>query len=189
METLTDVAATVNTPLFLSEKRCTKCNVIRRRDEFHRNASKSDGLNSHCKACRGKDVQAGEKERLRWRQSYYKHREKCIARKVLYNRTPKGKLSLRRAKLKQRYGLSELDYDRLLASQSGRCAICKSEEPGGRWDRFAVDHCHETGVVRGLLCIRCNRLLGRLGDTLQNVEKLVTECLNYLKRSAKHKAI
>lgn len=74
----------------------------------------------------------------------------------------------------RRYGLTVDDYDRLLAEQGGACAICGVDRPEIRrkTDRhFHVDHCHETGVVRGLLCNRCNRGLGMLGD--DNLNKAI----------------
>lgn len=60
-------------------------------------------------------------------------------------------------RLKGRYGLSVEDYDVLVADQAGACAIC-GEEP----ELLMVDHCHRSGAVRGLLCRRCNTLLGYL---------------------------
>ncbi|MET9199049.1 endonuclease domain-containing protein [Gordonia sp. NPDC003585] len=56
----------------------------------------------------------------------------------------------------RQYELADGDYDRLLVAQGGRCAICLTE-PRGR--RLAVDHNHQTGQVRGLLCDKCNRKL------------------------------
>jgi hypothetical protein len=65
--------------------------------------------------------------------------------------------------LHRNYGLQKGDYDRMLEEQDGRCAICGVEKCStGR--RFAVDHCHETGVVRGLLCAACNHAIGKLAD-------------------------
>lgn len=55
------------------------------------------------------------------------------------------------------------EYDALLRSQGGTCAICGNKpKPGGR--RFAVDHDHKTGAIRGLLCFRCNRILPHYAD-------------------------
>lgn len=59
--------------------------------------------------------------------------------------------------LKKRYGISLLDYEKMLQQQEGRCAICKAE-PGAR--SLAVDHCSNTGYVRGLLCMSCNQAIG-----------------------------
>jgi hypothetical protein len=66
----------------------------------------------------------------------------------------------------KKYGLTLEEYDAKLEAQGGACAICGSTEPRGRWNRhFAVDHCHETGEPRGLLCGGCNVMLGNAGDS------------------------
>ncbi|MGZ6587108.1 MAG: endonuclease VII domain-containing protein [Solirubrobacteraceae bacterium] len=71
----------------------------------------------------------------------------------------------RRERLLQKYGLTFDAYEALLAAQGGGCAICRTTEPGGRWGtHFAVDHDHDTGRVRGLLCSRCNVMLGNAQD-------------------------
>lgn len=62
------------------------------------------------------------------------------------------------------YGLSQERYEALLAAQDGRCAICRTDDWPGKDHRPHVDHCHETGRVRGLLCDFCNRGLGLFGD-------------------------
>jgi hypothetical protein len=66
--------------------------------------------------------------------------------------------SYRNANLKERYGLSIAEYDKLHAQQGGVCLICKKPCSSGK--RLAVDHDHATKKVRGLLCRRCNRGLG-----------------------------
>lgn len=63
---------------------------------------------------------------------------------------------------RQKYGITLADYDRMFAEQDGLCAICFQPPTGGR--RMAVDHNHETGKVRGLLCLRCNLAIGNLRD-------------------------
>jgi hypothetical protein len=62
------------------------------------------------------------------------------------------------------FGLTIGDYHALLAAQGGTCAICGSIDPRNGKGRFAVDHDHHTGKVRGLLCMHCNAALGLLGD-------------------------
>lgn len=68
--------------------------------------------------------------------------------------------------LRRKYGISLEDYDRMLAAQAGGCAICgKRPDEQQRYDRYLhVDHNHETGEVRGLLCDQHNLLLGRFND-------------------------
>jgi len=84
-----------------------------------------------------------------------------------YNR-PEIKRRLYGYHLKMKYGITVDDYESLLSSQGGVCAICGKAQPGkqrkgsspGRVRRFHVDHDHDTGRVRGLLCLRCNSCLG-----------------------------
>jgi hypothetical protein len=74
----------------------------------------------------------------------------------------KRKANARYWNLKVSYGITPADYDRMLAEQEGRCFICR-EEPtmNNRSERsLHVDHDHATGQVRGLLCTRCNHLVG-----------------------------
>jgi hypothetical protein len=60
--------------------------------------------------------------------------------------------------LRRRYGIGADEFDALLEAQSGVCAIC------GRPDPEHVDHDHESGAVRGILCFNCNGGLGQFGD-------------------------
>lgn len=63
----------------------------------------------------------------------------------------------------QSYGLSVAEFDALLEEQGNKCAVCSSEDPGPK-GRFVVDHDHETGRVRGLLCHYCNVGIGHFSD-------------------------
>ena len=79
--------------------------------------------------------------------------------------------------LHYKFGVDEEMYQEMLAEQEGGCAICgrKSTENTDRWDGTAslsVDHCHDTGLVRGLLCANCNRAVGLLNDSPELARKL-----------------
>lgn len=67
-------------------------------------------------------------------------------------------LKIKEANLKQKYGLSLEDYQRMLNKQKGRCALCVRAPALFAYD-LGVDHDHETGRIRGLLCNDCNQLL------------------------------
>jgi len=67
-----------------------------------------------------------------------------------------------RSRLKKRYGLTLAQYNDMLASQGGVCAICRRQCESGR--NLAVDHDHRTGEVRGLLCRLCNQAIGQFRD-------------------------
>ena len=81
--------------------------------------------------------------------------------------------SERRSKLKTAYGLTVEEYETMLHSQGGSCAICGATEPGSRTKNFPVDHCHTTGAIRGLLCTKCNRGLGLFNDDTDRMEQAV----------------
>jgi Recombination endonuclease VII len=85
------------------------------------------------------------------------------------------------AHLKRTYGLSAEDYENQLASQGYVCEICRGLNPlrlDGTRERLACDHNHLTGANRSLLCQRCNRILGMLGDS----QELAQRVLEYLRR-------
>ncbi len=68
--------------------------------------------------------------------------------------------------VKAKYGITWEERGTLLVEQGGKCAnkMCPNTEPGGQWNEWHVDHDHETGKVRGLLCNGCNIALGILDD-------------------------
>jgi hypothetical protein len=68
-----------------------------------------------------------------------------------------------RARRQAKYGITDGEYESLSALQSHVCAIC-SAAPKGRKTRLCIDHCHDSGRIRGLLCDACNRGIGLLGD-------------------------
>ena len=71
----------------------------------------------------------------------------------------------REARLRNRYGIGQAEFDALLAQQGGVCAVCKqppdSANTRAHWGgKLCIDHCHETNTIRGLLCNDCNLMVG-----------------------------
>lgn len=87
-----------------------------------------------------------------------RHPDRVRAQKKKYQR--RMVREIRNTKYMRQYGITLMDYEAMLESQSGGCAICGGTEK----INLAVDHCHETGKIRGLLCSKCNLLLGRAND-------------------------
>jgi hypothetical protein len=89
---------------------------------------------------------------------------------IKYRRSPKGKAARRRAHLKDKYGITDKEYDAMFVAQGGACAICRRVEKEqhplapGKPQRLTVDHDHLTDRVRGLLCACCNRAIGQIFD-------------------------
>lgn len=99
------------------------------------------------------------------------------ARQVIREADPGRYADLYRASNLRRYGITLQDYDRMHAEQQGRCAACGSPpKDGGRGPagRLHVDHDHDTGAVRGLLCNNCNAALGQVGDSADRLRMLLT---------------
>ncbi len=82
----------------------------------------------------------------------------------------------RRVKLKSRYGLTISEYELLAEKQNGQCGICGKQtyDVGGR--RLAVDHNHDSGKIRGLLCYGCNIVIGHCSiSVLENAIKYLKD--------------
>lgn len=86
----------------------------------------------------------------------------------------------RKSFLRRSYGMETDEYEALLGKQGGGCAICKSSR-GAR--RLHVDHDHDSGVIRGLLCHGCNTAIGLLKED----PSLIEAALLYLEKAGKSK--
>jgi hypothetical protein len=136
-------------------KLCKSCGENKPASAFAmRKSGRVGHLVAHCKLCNSA------------KQSARKKRDPSIYERIE-----------RPSKLKRQYGITVDEYDRLLESQDGKCAICASDSPGKRTKHFHVDHCHKTGSVRGLLCHKCNRAIGLFDDN----PNLLTQASAYLK--------
>lgn len=119
---------------------CPRCKTNKANSNFHKNRAKANGLHSWCKDCN------------RERQLVWKRKNK-----------QKAGDNQRRYALKKMFGITPEQYDELLQQQNECCAICQRHYTTFT-KRLAVDHCHQTGVIRGLLCIYCNRGLAAYHD-------------------------
>lgn len=130
----------------MDSKICSKCGEKKSLSEFNRAAKGAAGRRRDCKQCTA---------------AYDRERYEAAMRRDTMGFTRK----YREKELQKRYKIGVDDYDAMLELQGDRCGICGVAETG-RTDRinFDVDHSHETGKVRGLLCNRCNRGLAYFGD-------------------------
>jgi Autographiviridae endonuclease VII len=113
-----------------------------------------------------------EKERLAARRAANKryevanperHKALRAARQKRYRR------QRRNNKLKRSFGIGLEDYNRMFQEQNGKCAICKTHQ-SELTKALSVDHDHKTGKVRGLLCYRCNLLIGHACDEVDTLK-------------------
>ena len=94
------------------------------------------------------------------------------------------RIGVRDNDLRHKYGIDNEAYELMLVMQGGCCRICKSSKPGGKWNgNFMVDHDHETGRIRGLLCTACNHALGKFQDS----PEVLLSAVEYLRVSSPHR--
>lgn len=107
----------------------------------------------------------------------YRSVRTCIACAAGYSRGrhERNPKYFRKSLLKREYGMTLEEYDRLLEEQGGACAICGTTDAAPH-DYLSVDHCHDSGIVRGLLCSACNKGIGHLRDD----PSILREAANYL---------
>lgn len=124
---------------------CTMCNEDKPFDQFHKHKLGRNGLDSVCRPCRS----VRSKER---------------------RKDPSVREREHRQKVERTFKMSRGFYDQMLASQGGVCAICGMPPTK---ERLHVDHCHNTGSVRGLLCYSCNAGLGSFKDAASLLEAAI----------------
>jgi Autographiviridae endonuclease VII len=83
----------------------------------------------------------------------------------------------RNRRILKTYGITPAEYERMSLQQRGVCAICAQPETSinarGSINSLGVDHCHKTGKVRELLCIRCNSTIGRVGESIDILHAMI----------------
>ena len=133
-------------------RECSQCGKFKPWNQFHVRRDLSTGRASSCKACRKK-----------------------------YTRENMKNGTIRNNELQRKYGITLEEYERMASSQGDACAICGTTEKGtarGRVRYWSVDHNHETGDVRALLCQKCNAFLGLANDD----PTILQRGINYLKQ-------
>lgn len=127
-------------------KSCTNCGVNHYFHEFYKDKRAKDGLSSQCKSCILLRCKEYRKTHKRDRSEYHKRPEVKLRAK-----------QLSRIKNIKSYGLTPKQHLLIYADQNGCCAICEQAIP---YSEVYIDHNHQTGKVRGLLCMTCNTHLG-----------------------------
>ena len=121
-------------------KYCPKCKKEKRITGFNKSKGQKDGHYGLCRICQHI---ASEK----------------------YRSSQKGIDTIRKGHLRRTFGITPKDYNKLFNKQAGKCAICHSKDvSNSRAVHLTIDHNHKNGKIRGLLCVKCNSLLGLARD-------------------------
>jgi hypothetical protein len=143
-------------------KECSRCKEPKPLSAYSKNVAKKDGLCTYCKDCR-----------RTYYASYYSRPEKAeeVKEKQRAYRKVYGNSNRRKLRI-----LPE-EVKAMLDRQNGLCAICMGSEPRGNW---CVDHNHDTGTIREILCSACNTGIGFLRDSAD----ICGRASEYLKKHA-----
>jgi len=136
---------------------CKKCGTKKKPYKNHRC---KDGLQWKCPTCQLQHVQRSRAKLKSQDADAYKKRERY------WN-------------IKRRLGISRQEYEGLVLKQQTQltCEICGSEFDKTRKEPY-IDHCHDTGVIRGLLCASCNFILGLAKDNTETLQKAIQYLIN-----------
>ena len=146
-------------------KKCSGCNKVRLLKFYHANAARWDGKSHRCILC----------ERMRNKATNLAQPERASGYSRMWRTgNPHKRLEY---ELKSVYGITVEHYESMRKSQGNLCAICGKAETKkilGKVVRLAIDHCHTTGKVRGLLCQNCNHGIGMLKDDVSLMQRAIS---------------
>lgn len=152
----------------LTRKTCSRCKKSKVFSEFQKDSRALSGFSSKCKVC------------IKERREKQKDYDKAYWKKWAGRNVEKLKIRDKSYSLKRKFNMTTEQYDELKRQQGGKCACCPKEfSSNGK--NLAVDHCHVTGKIRGLLCNECNTSLGLLKENIIVLENLIA----YLNNSKK----
>ena len=148
-------------------KTCVRCSNTKPLSEFSSDRQKKDGLTPYCRMCRKADS-----------KKYYENNKELVnSRSIARYRknggyTEEAKIKGYASHIKRNYGITAEDYNGMFIEQAGRCAVCGTHQ-NETSRRLLVDHYHDTKIVRGLLCYKCNTGIGMFDDNLHLVKNAV----------------
>jgi hypothetical protein len=162
-------------------KVCSECEETKALADYPPDNRRKDKHGSKCRVCSRKI-----------REAYYqrypdKEAERRLkntaAGNAWYQRNRATQLTrIKWYRIQKLYSLTFEQYMALLKDQGGRCSICRSDDPGRGNGYFLVDHDHETGHIRGLLCHTCNLGLGLFGDDPRRMREAAKYVERYRQR-------
>ena len=125
----------------------------------------------NCKKC-GEPLPFGKTTKFQYCRDCYPVMKQEYDRERRIKNVEKDPHFDKRRDLKKHYGISLEDYDRLFLGQGKKCAICKSARANGKG--WHVDHDHETGRIRGILCHFCNLGIGHFKDDVASIDRAIS---------------
>ena len=146
-------------------KMCVVCGGIKQPEEFYKDSRMKAGLSSECKECK-------RTRALAYRKGEHEPRGKKKSKHGIDDSKAIRKINNASSNMRITFGIDQKAYDEQLKAQNGVCAICGENPESSR--RLSIDHCHTSGVLRGILCHSCNVGLGFFSDDVEKLKKAIT---------------
>lgn len=121
---------------------------------------------------------ARSREKRAENPEHYRQIEARKRERIRQDRPDEYRRQYMSSNLKKTHGITLEQKRSMLSAQGGKCAICGTTEPGGRGD-FHVDHSHENGKIRGVLCHRCNIGIGSLREDVAILFSAIDYLMNH----------
>lgn len=160
----------------MEKKKCSVCKETKSLTEFSKDSKRYDGRTSQCLVCR-RAMSKSYTERFPEKRAAYNLKTK--EKRKLKHQSPESRVKYRERHLQTTYGIGTKEFDTMMEEQNGVCAICNKHDLNGRVKYLSVDHAHDSGKVRGLLCGNCNKALGNFMDDIG----LLKKAIEYLKKT------
>ena len=132
----------------MKSKQCNVCGKYKQLIEFTKDKRAKEGRTNRCKDCTNK---------------YIKNRKSCDYR----TNTEKAKSAI-----KKKYGLTPKLYDEIMNQAGDTCPLCKNKYTKSARHKKVIEHCHDSGRIRGVCCARCNTAMGMAGDNAETLRRL-----------------
>jgi hypothetical protein len=150
-------------------KRCACCKTEKPAECYYRDRSKPDGRYVTCKDCASAQRKASRLRRIAEDPEGQAELRRKYVRTYRERHPERVKEQYRKQGYRKKYGMTVEQYEAILESQHGVCAICRNPESGRA---LAVDHDHTSGGVRSLLCSKCNTAIGLLQDSPELADRV-----------------
>ena len=180
------------------EPHCYRCGD-RNPENFYKDKTRGCGYSSRCKKCNGEVTEPLRKQKPKTMDilpdGSFKYCPQCdsekevnefyesqwrrdgrssICKKCRADTYDNNKEGIKFKRILSTFGLTKEEYMKMLDEQDGVCGICHQRERSIRFKYLAVDHCHITGKIRGLLCHRCNKGLGHFADSIELFQNAIS---------------
>lgn len=138
------------------------------RETLNEKARERHNKNKEKRNKRQREIYQLQKEKDKKKKYYVENKDKIL--ELRHN----DKIRTKNTHLQSRYGITLEIFNKMLVQQESKCHICSIHIDEAPKKRLCIDHCHNTGKVRKLLCFRCNTALGQVSESTEILKKMIT---------------